>query len=133
MCFILAYWAGLISQHTPRISHLFISSFIIYCSVCWIMLHFKYIDHNKHSIKALYMPVQFSKYVILNAIRFSQNWYSKTLGNSKSLNMLFVAFQTVRAPYAITSLYTSKVQRIECSANEVFRLHFVHRISNITL
>jgi hypothetical protein len=27
------------------------------------MLHFKDIDHNKH-IKALYMPMQFSKYVI---------------------------------------------------------------------
>ena len=76
-------------------SHLVISSFIIYCSVCWIMLHFIYITHNKHSIQALYMPVQFSKYVILNAIRFSQNSYSKTLGNSKRLNMLFIAFQTI--------------------------------------
>ena len=39
----------------------------------------------------------------------------------------------VWAQYDITSLYISKVQGIECSANEVFQLHFVHRRSNITL
>jgi hypothetical protein len=97
MCFIPCILSrfNLSDYFPPHISHLFISSFIIYCSVCWIMLHFKDIDHNKHGIKALYTPMQFSKYVILNAIWFSQNWYSKTLGNSKRLNMLFIAFQTI--------------------------------------
>ena len=53
--------------------------------------------------------------------------------NSKRLNVPFIAFQTFWAPYAITSLSISNVQGIECTAHEVFQLHFVHRRSNITL
>jgi hypothetical protein len=68
------------------------SSFVIYS---WIVLHFKDIDHNRSTVRTLYMPMQFSKHVILNAMWFSRNWYSKTPGNSKRLNVPFIAFQTI--------------------------------------
>jgi hypothetical protein len=92
MCFILCiYRAGLISRHTS-LPTLMITSFyeLIYnIQYYWIVLHFKDIDHNRSTVRTLHMLMQFSKHVILNAIWFSRNWYSKTLGNSKRLDMPF--------------------------------------------